>query len=321
MDKNELWHRIQEQIDTIKRESDSLHHPVLEKALNALQHTLENFMQEQIIMGLPHPHPRSRVYRSEPKEWQIKDCDSNVVFENIVTLATHSKKPTACIFDLDGTLFDVGHRTLGILNEWLQSETAKKFDKNLRKKITKLDYSHIGYSLSHAFENSGFDLRNQETMSFFSSVERFWKKKFFDGETLLKYDKVMKNAKDFLVGLYEKDIAIFYLTGRNRYSMHEGTIEQLKKFEFPYEKNKLILKSNPHLDDQIFKAEQVRNIKQNYNVVGNFENEYLNLAYMYLEAKDAVQVIVDSQHSGRVAPTVDVPVYRFSQFSDLNCGF
>ncbi|MES2614365.1 MAG: hypothetical protein V4591_03010, partial [Bdellovibrionota bacterium] len=156
MDLNTLWHSLQNELNIIKNETDPTHHAVLDKAFNSIKHTLENFLNEQVIAGLPHPHPRSRIYRSEPKLWDIRDSSSNEVFELIVEKAKNSKKPRACVFDLDGTLFDVGYRTLGIIQEWLSSETAKQFNKNLIQKTTKINYQHIGYSLSHAFENAGF---------------------------------------------------------------------------------------------------------------------------------------------------------------------
>ncbi|KAB8030731.1 HAD family acid phosphatase [Fluviispira multicolorata] len=315
MDTNELWHLLQTQMDTIKKESDSTHHPILEKALQSLKETIKTYLSEQVTAGLPHPHPRSRIYRSEPKSWDIYDRSSQEILDLILKKTKNSKRKPACVFDLDGTLFDVGYRTLGILNEWLASEASHHFDKRLLQKIAKLNYSHIGYSLSHAFENSGFDLRNQEMMSVFSAVERFWKRKFFDGNTLVKYDKLMNNADIFVNELNKNDIAIFYLTGRYSHSMLKGTEQQLQNFNFPFEKNKLILKHNPHADDQIFKAEQIRNIAEEYDIVGNFENEYLNIAFMSLEAKDAINVIVDSQHSGRATPSLDMPIYRISHFN------
>lgn len=267
-------------------------------------------------MGLPHPHPRSRIYRSEPRAWDIRDCNSQEILDLILQKVKLAKKHPACIFDLDGTLFDVGYRTIGILKEWLHSEASEKFDQRLLQKIAKINYSHIGYSLSHMFENSGFDLRNQEIMGLFSSVERMWKRKFFDGVSLVKYDKIMLNSDSFVEFLLKNNIRVFYLTGRYQNSMYKGTVEQLKKHNFPLEKSNLILKEDPFADDQIFKAEQVKKITNKYSVVGNFENEYLNIAYMALEVKDAINVIVDSQHSGRPVPALELPIYRISHFDE-----
>jgi hypothetical protein len=316
MDTNELWHVIQNQIDTIKKETDSTHHPVLERACDSIKQAVEKFFSEQVAMGLPHPHPRSRIYRSEPKTWDIRDSNSSEILNLILEKAKYSKHTPACIFDLDGTLFDVGFRTIGILKEWLNSDASSKFDKSLIQKIAKINYSHVGYSLSHLFENSGFDLRNQEIMSLFSSVERVWKKKFFDGITLLKYDQIIKNSSLFVNSIHKNNIEIFYLTGRYKNSMYNGTLEQLRKFNFQFFEKNLILKANPYADDQLFKAEQVRKISENFDVVGNFENEYLNIAYMALEIKNAINVIVDSQHSGRPTPIIELPIYRISRFED-----
>ena len=103
MDSNTLWHILQSEFDIIKNETDTSHHLVLEKAFNSIKLTLENFLNEQVITGLPHPHPRSRIYRSEPKLWDIRDLSSNELLELIILKAKNTKNP-ACVFDLDDTL-------------------------------------------------------------------------------------------------------------------------------------------------------------------------------------------------------------------------
>ncbi|APJ02606.1 HAD family acid phosphatase [Silvanigrella aquatica] len=314
MDSNELWHVIQNQIDTIKKETDASHHPILERACDSIKHAVDKFFAEQVAMGLPHPHPRSRIYRSEPKFWNIRDTNSLEILNLILKKSKKVKKPAACIFDLDGTLFDVGYRTIGILKEWLNSEAAANFEQSLVQKVAKINYSHVGYSLSHMFENSGFDLRNQQIAALFSSIERVWKRKFFDGESLVNYDQIINNSNIFVNEIYKNNIEIFYLTGRYEHSMYNGTLEQLNKFNFPLKEKNLILKANPFADDQLFKAEQVRIISEKYEVVANFENEYLNLAYMALEIKNALNIIVDSQHSGRPTPELDMIIYRIPHF-------
>ncbi len=316
MDANELWHTIRSEIEVIKKETDAAHHPILERACLSIKDAIDKFFSEQVAMGLPHPHPRSRIYRSEPKTWEIHDSNSSEIFNLILKKAKKSKKRPICVFDLDGTLFDVGFRTIGIIKEWLQSDASSHFDQRLIQKIAKINYDHIGYSLSHLFENSGFDLRNQQIMAVFSSIERVWKKKFFDGITLVQYDQMIKNSCNFVKDLHINGVEIFYLTGRYWHSMRHGTIEQLNKFNFPLKEENLILKLNPFEDDQLFKSEQIRILAKEFEVCGNFENEYLNLAYMVLEAKSAINVIVDSQHSGRPTPVLEVPIYRISHFDE-----
>ena len=314
MDLNTLWHSLQTELEVIKKETDISQHVTLEKAFKSVKKTLENFLNEQVISGLPHPHPRSRVYRSEPKEWEIHDLSSQEVMTLILEKAKIAKKKPACVFDLDGTLFDVGTRTLGIIQDWILSEQSEKFNENLIKKIKKINYSHLGYSLSHAFENAGFDLRDEEIINLFSSIEKNWKKKFFDGKSLLKFDSLIEKSNIFIQKLHDNNIPIFYLTGRHYHSMFEGTLEQLNKYSFPVEKENVILKKSSFIDDQIYKSEQIKMLSLNYDIVGNFENEYLNLAFMSLEAPNAIHVIVDSQHSGRPTPELDIPIYRIKDF-------
>ena len=276
--------------------------------------SLENFFKEQVLGGLPHPHPRSRVYRSEPNSWMIEDMPSEKLSALILEKAQKEQRP-ACVFDLDGTLFDVGYRTLGIIQEWLQSDFSRQFNETLLKKIENISYLHIGYSLSHVFENAGFDLRNQEVVRVFGALEKAWKKKFFDGKTLLKYDTLIENSNDFIKKLHSMGVEIFYLTGRNSHLMREGTLKQLQKYDFPIKEEKnILLKTNPFLEDALFKAQAIKIISKEYNIVGNFENEYLNLASMSLEVPEAIHVIVDSQHSGRPTPHLPLPVCRISHF-------
>jgi hypothetical protein len=92
-----------------------------------LSHDLErSWSLTSVYEHPPHPHPRSRTYRSEPADWWIEDTDASALRGFIAQRMNHiesgeskTTRQPAIVFDLDGTLFDVGHRTLGIVKQWL----------------------------------------------------------------------------------------------------------------------------------------------------------------------------------------------------------
>lgn len=295
-----------------------------EDALN-LVHKVSIDLAREISAGAvyehpPHPHPRSRTYRSEPLDWWIEDTTSDSLKSFIASRcnelgAMSNGKTAAIVFDLDGTLFDVGHRTLGILKRWINSPECSHFPKPLIKKIEGISFNHIGYSLSHAFENAGLDMRNPDVMEVLVTVERFWRKKFFDGETLVEFDAVYTGASEFVWFCKKMGMKIVYLTGRSHKVMYSGTCRQLEKFGFPLEDSELVLKINTVTDDAVFKEEAFRAIASKHNIVGNFENEYVNIRGMVQCEPQAVHVVVDSQHSGRPVGALPDKVYRIQSFA------
>ena len=288
---------------------------ILEDASSVMEETILEELKWQNLKALEHPHPRSRIYRSEPQTWSIKNTTAQNIFKLIKEKTSPEKTKTACIFDLDGTLFDVGYRTLGIITEWAESFQARKFDKNLIRRIKNVNYHHLGYSLIHAFENAGFDLRNQYVLDMIDNIESFWKRRFFDGKALLSYDGVIRGGPEFLQKLkHELNVEIFYLTGRYEHSMREGTEKQLTKEKILFNKKNLILKDNPSQEDHIYKAYQVKKISETYRVIANFENEYANLNFMAQYIPKALHVIVDSHHSGRYVDKMEDQVHRIMDF-------
>ncbi|NBX16572.1 MAG: HAD family hydrolase [Proteobacteria bacterium] len=273
---------------------------------------------EGIYAHPPHPHPRSRTYRSEPPDWLIEDTQSSSLKSFIAAKANDlpAGSTGAVIFDLDGTLFDVGHRTLGILKKWLSLPESRHYAKSLVKRVEGINFNHIGYSLAHAFENAGLDLRNPDVMEILLASERYWRRKFFDGETLLEFDQVYSGAVEFVWFCRKLGLKIVYLTGRSQKVMANGTRRQLEKYGFPVEDAELVLKLNTVTDDAVFKEEAFRAVSLQHAVVGNFENEYVNIRGMVQANPHAVHVIVDSQHSGRPVRPMSEKVYRIQSFTD-----
>jgi hypothetical protein len=291
-------------------------------AIQVVQRLTQDLAKEWSSSGVyahpPHPHPRSRTYRSEPQDWWIEDTLSSSLRGFIADKVNKlpSGRTGAIIFDLDGTLFDVGHRTLGILKKWLSLPESQHFAKPLVKRVESINFNHIGYSLSHAFENAGLDMRNPDVMEILLASERYWRRKFFDGESLLEFDQVYSGAVEFVWFCKKLGLKIVYLTGRSHKVMANGTRRQLEKYGFPLDDAELILKLNTVTDDAVFKEEAFRSVYSQHTVVGNFENEYVNIRGMVEIEPQAVHVVVDSQHSGRPVPALSEKVYRIQSFVD-----
>lgn len=253
------------------------------------------------------------VYKAEPWGWNVRDTAATEVWQQIEEKARSAGSDGAVVFDLDGTLFDVGHRTLGILREWLETSSSN-FPKDIVAHVSKIDFEHVGYSLAHAFENVGLDLRDKQIVEIFTSAEKLWKKRFFDGRTLTRFDKPVEGASQFASRCRELGLKIVYLTGRHDRIMRAGTIEQLRKFGFPHEGVEYYLKKDSAIEDVIFKESAFEDIASRHHVVANFENEYVNIASMVLTKPDACHVILDTQHSGRPVPPLKHLVYRIRSF-------
>lgn len=250
--------------------------------------------------------------------WNISNVESSEVFKTIeaarVKYKREGQQPTL-IFDLDGTLFDVSHRTLGIIHEWLDKD-RDRFHMSILDRIRTTTLENVGYGLSHVFENIGLDLRDEEVVKVFVEAERYWRKRFFDGKALVEFDKPVAGAPAFVKKCIDAGYKIVYLSGRLDQTMRAGTEEQLLAFGFPLNEHCLIdLKDRSDLDDMDFKNHAFMRLCAKHWVLANFENEYVNLAAMAMHQRECVHVILDTQHSARPVAPLAVPVYRISHFN------
>lgn len=276
----------------------------------------KNLQQEPNVVHVPLTQDsRTRVYKAEPWGWNIRDCHSDEIWSEIQTrMKPDSEKQKVVVFDLDGTLFDVGHRTIAILKEWLTLNNAKIGSTATLNKLATIQYDHVGYSLAHCFENIGLNLREQEIVEIFSAAERLWKERFFDGKTLVEHDVPVEGAVQFAHRCAQAGLKLVYLSGRFDKVMRSGTETQLSKAGFPLQNFEIVLKPDSSIEDAVFKEQAFEQICSRYNVLGNFENEYVNLSSMVLTNQHAVHVIVDTHHSGRPVAPLKHLVYRLSKF-------
>lgn len=291
---------------------------VIEGARRVLTEQLAGLSPEVLSVAATGPMGRriaARPVTIEPEGWNLIDTTGSKLLPKLLDESRRKAKP-AVVFDLDGTLVDVSYRTLGILKEWLSIHGHTALRPGLAQQLAHINLTHVGYSLANAFENSGLDLRDEQVASAFEAAEKYWRKRFFDGRALVDFDRALPGAAAFVNRLKESGLTIFYLTGRSAKSMQFGTKEQLRRLGLPLSDNGLFMKPNAAVEDHLFKQETFGKLAADFDIVANFENEYINITSMMDILPDpSFHVVVDTQHSGRPVQSNPRPVYRIQNFS------
>lgn len=193
------------------------------------------------------------------------------------------------VFDLDDTLFETRSRTAGILKELGRDAQIRSQYPAESELLRNVRASSIRYDLRDSLDEVGItDSQLLETAA------KFWKDRFFSNEYVL-LDEVVMGGALYLQALEQKGAHIVYLTGRDIRGMGLGTRVALMENGFP--KGTLILKPDPKMDDKLFKASAIEDIRAMGEVVGVFENEPRNLNLLMKEFPLAIGVFVDTQHS------------------------
>ncbi len=283
---------------------------VLSEQLAALRPQDDEEVLRRVVSRVAEPPPRS-----QPTDWALVNKEGRELVPLLIKASQKKAKP-AVILDLDGTVVDVSYRTLGILKEWLGTPEAGELPTSLWQRLTHINLTHVGYSLANAFENSGQDLREESVARAFELAERYWRQRFFDGRALLDYDRPVLGVTEFVKGLQDNRITIVYLTGRSQTHMAQGTTQQLERLGLSFSSGHVVMKPDASVDDHVFKQEAFKRLSIEFDIIGNFENEYLNLlSMMDFVPSDCVHVIVDTQHSGRPVPPNNRTVYRIRSYT------
>jgi hypothetical protein len=257
--------------------------------------------------------PRWR--KLNPEGWDIKITTSSAILKSISEQKFSSvQKPPAVVFDLDGTLFDVNHRTFGIIAGWAKRPCPTDFPQALYRRLQNLRLNDIGYSVKDSLHIMGFDTALPPNAHACSILMKEWHKKFFDERFFVVHDKPFANAPEFVHSLEKLGCKILYLSGRSFQKMRAGTLEQLETHGFPTTQTELCLKKDASQDDHLFKAEAFSDFMERFQIVANFENEYSNIAAMAELDANCRHVIVDAPHSDKNIPRLSVPVFRISGY-------
>ena len=231
------------------------------------------------------------------------------VFENIK--ASVAKQKTAVFFDLDSTLFDVHPRTETILKKLLNDERfAAQYgtlvDQLKDVRIEKTDWGIRDAMMRHKI---------QGPPEFLHAVKNFWRYHFFN-DALLIDDPVYPGSDRFVQAVAKAGAHIYYLTGRDQIRMRKGTIESLKKWNFPnVDDQHLLLKPSTGQEDENFKAEALKAKSQAYQKIFFFENEPVIISKVRRENINVEIIFVDTIHSQvETSPTDLVSIREFKDF-------
>ena len=229
---------------------------------------------------------------------------SNECLKSVLQTVQKSLQPVAVVFDLDSTLFCVKYRTEGIIKDAVKSPVfVKKFSK-MTEKFQKITVHPTDWFLKDIFLRHGMNPEDPACRE----VQKFWNKHFFRNN-YLRLDQPYKGSVEYLNRLNKAGGSIFYLTGRNRPNMGEGTFQSLKKWKFPLpEEDRLILKPDPAFEDSVYKLEELEKLKKNFPIIMFFENEPVILHLVYERLPEIRLFWLDSAHSGkRSGPPDHVP--------------
>lgn len=222
---------------------------------------------------------------------------------NSVEIALREGRKILSVFDLDSTLFDVSPRIQRILDELQEHpELHKRYPELIPLlKDVKTHRSDWGIkaALSRVFQN------NPPPVSFQNAARDFWARHFFTNE-YLQYDHLVEGAVEFVNNLLNQGSDIAYLTGRDWQRMGPGTVEILKKWNFPTPNEssvKLAMKAEKGGDDSLFKSGWFEELKpHNYHRILFFENEPVILHEVMKNHPDIEVIFLETTHSGRMEP-------------------
>ncbi|MFM8269769.1 MAG: HAD family acid phosphatase, partial [Pseudomonadota bacterium] len=181
------------------------------------------------------------------------------------------------LLDLDSTLYEVGPRTLKIIQEWIPTY-SNRLPVELKSALENLVPEQVGYSLKDTFANLGFPVVTQELEILTADLKTFWWDRFFSSE-YLSHDRPYAGAVNYANHLYDLGAELCYLTGRSERLMRKGTETNLIRDGFPFESKgtQLLMRQKDDWSDAHHKAHQVTALSGKGFFVASFENEPVNL--------------------------------------------
>ncbi len=244
-----------------------------------------------------------------------KNMKNTHLLNQILTKLTPNPDMTAeticnvCVFDLDSTLFNVSPRTVQILKEFAVV--------NQTPDLLNIEVNPKDWGLKEILLRAGYDMSEQhhENLKTHKNLIAFWTEKFFSN-TYLHYDTPYLGAVNFVQTLFENNIEIHYLTGRDVQRMGLGTHEVLLKWGFPIQSEHHVhLKPHRDLDDHQFKLDWVINFKKQKKEqpIYFFENEPVNINAIGSALPDIKIVYLNTTHSRK--ENVQVPVIEIDHFA------
>ena len=215
--------------------------------------------------------------------------------KSVLQIIDQSDHPVAVVFDLDSTLFCVKWRTEGIIKDAVQNPSFTKKFPEMIEQFKQIQVHPRDWALKDIFKRHGLDPKAPAS----KTIQKFWSKYFFKND-YLHLDRPYEGSVEYVNLLHKKGSHIFYLTGRNKPHMGKGTLQSLKKWNFPLKtEDHLILKKDPAFEDSVYKLEELKKLDKQFQTLLFFENEpvILHLVNEYLP--DMKMFWIDSAHSGK----------------------
>jgi len=153
---------------------------------------------------------------------------------------------------------------------------------------------------------------------FHQRLKDFWLQSFFSDE-YLEFDQPYDGAVQFVRALWNANAEIVYLTGRDVARMGKGSVDVLKKWDFPVaeERASLVLKPLKGMDDADFKSGWFEKISPGtYEHIWFFENEPVNIASLRSRLPNIEVIFFDSAHSGKEPSPADLPTIEHFIFDE-----
>lgn len=227
----------------------------------------------------------------------------------VQNLKSHnSDKPILVVFDLDSTLFNVSPRTEKILKEFSNDLHYKALYPKQAEALNNVEVKNTDWGIKQAISR----LQIEGPIEFFDDIKNYWIERFFSN-AYLHFDEPYEGAINYVQSLKNLGARIMYLTGRDQHRMGLGSIEVLKKHNFPVDDHhQLILKPEKGMSDSKFKRDVFLELKKQHSNIWFFENEPVNINLLQKEIPKINVVFVDSVHSSLEPAPTHLPTVRMS---------
>lgn len=191
------------------------------------------------------------------------------------------------VFDLDSTLYHTDQRHLTIFSEFIEHHHPN--DPVLRAAFHELGKN--GYIWSPMHELRRLQIGDDALVH---ALSQYWRERFFSNE-YLRHDLPVDGAPEYVRACHDRGAFCYYLTGRTRSLMEEGTRASLYRHGFPMDsRTYLHMKQKKTDDDLQFKLDAATPLRALGQVLGIFENEPANLNGLSEAFPEALAVFLDT---------------------------
>lgn len=220
--------------------------------------------------------------------------------------AREEARPSLAVFDLDSTLFDVLPRIQRVIDDFARDPAMRARFPESVEILKNAKTERADWGLKDAVVRAGLASHSEE---FHRALKDFWLRTFFSN-AYLEHDVPYDGAVHYVEALWRAGVEIAYLTGRDVARMGTGTVDVLRKWKFPLDRERtaLVLKPAQGMDDAEFKRDWFAALpRDRYAHVWFFENEPVNITALRAHLPTIEVIFFDSTHSGKGEAPTDLP--------------